>query len=287
MKKLIHILILSLLPLAHSHGQEVKDSLRVDGLWRHFTMVLPHGLQPGAPLVFVLHGYGGNGNTHTWMNAAAQHHGFALCVPVPLLNSDGKHGWNVGYPWQSANRWDDVKAMRRIARYVQERYHLSPHNTFLTGMSCGGEMCWLLAYSEQKEFKALASLAGLTMQWLYNERKPARHAVPFLEIHGTADHVSEYLGDPTGAGGWGPYMATPLAVARLTAARRLGVAQVDTIPAGTHSTQAHQIVRHRFSSPITNAPVWLYQVNGGGHNWFEQDMDTGEEVWRFFSQFLK
>lgn len=37
----------------------VNDSLKVNGTWRHFTMFLLEGLQNDAPLVFVLHGYGG------------------------------------------------------------------------------------------------------------------------------------------------------------------------------------------------------------------------------------
>ena len=33
--------------------------------------------------------------------------------------------------------------------------------------------------------------------------------------------------------------------------------------------------------------VWLYEIVGGKHSWGEQDIDTGEELWKFFSKFVK
>ena len=33
--------------------------------------------------------------------------------------------------------------------------------------------------------------------------------------------------------------------------------------------------------------VWLYEIVGGKHAWGEQDIDTGEELWKFFSRFVK
>ena len=30
-----------------------------------------------------------------------------------------------------------------------------------------------------------------------------------------------------------------------------------------------------------------YEIVGGKHSWGEQDIDTGEELWKFFSRFVK
>ncbi len=46
-------------------------------------------------------------------------------------------------------------------------------------------------------------------------------------------------------------------------------------------------VAHRFVDGIGGNDVWLYEVIGGGHSWAEKDMDTPEEIWRFFSRFVK
>jgi polyhydroxybutyrate depolymerase len=49
----------------------------------------------------------------------------------------------------------------------------------------------------------------------------------------------------------------------------------------------YPIVKHRFSGGINNSEVWLYEVIGGGHSWFMNDMDTADEIWMFFTKFLK
>ena len=55
----------------------------------------------------------------------------------------------------------------------------------------------------------------------------------------------------------------------------------------------NEVVLHRYcggdpawkGGPETE--VWLYEVIGGKHSWAEADMDTCEEIWRFFSKYLK
>jgi polyhydroxybutyrate depolymerase len=33
--------------------------------------------------------------------------------------------------------------------------------------------------------------------------------------------------------------------------------------------------------------VWLYEIIGGGHTWGNKDMNTAEEIWKFFTLFIK
>ena len=138
----------------------VADSLEVGGFMRHFQMFLPDNLPAQAPLVFVLHGYGSSAPVDTWMNDAAVKHGFALCVPKGLKDKTGKPGWNVRYPSQEGFEPDDVQTMVRLAKFVQKKYNLSKANTFLTGMSNGGDLCFLMNYQKQNAFRALASLSN-------------------------------------------------------------------------------------------------------------------------------
>ena len=106
--------VLCLLPLCAIpvRGESfVNDSLKVDGTWRHFTVFLPAGLQNDAPLVFVLHGYGGGIVRENPMTNAARKHGFALCIPRGLKDPQNKNSWNVGYPFQEGWKQNDVKAL--------------------------------------------------------------------------------------------------------------------------------------------------------------------------------
>ena len=153
------------------------------------------------------------------MAGTARKHGFALCIPLGLKDSKNKNSWNVGYPFQVGWNVNDVKTLCRMAQYVQKRYKLSRVNTFLTGMSNGGEMCYLMAYSKQKIFRAVAPIAGLTMEWMYRTLE-AETPIPLMEVHGTEDRTSEWTGDMEGKGGWGAYMPVPLAVGYWVAKNR-------------------------------------------------------------------
>ena len=33
--------------------------------------------------------------------------------------------------------------------------------------------------------------------------------------------------------------------------------------------------------------VWLYETVGGKHSWKETGVDTGEELWKFFSRYVR
>ena len=285
LKRAILVVLACWCTLACMAGRFVEDSVKVDGHMRHLVMYLPDGMRQGAPVVFVLHGYGAGIWRENPMVASADRHGFAVCIPEGLRDPQGERSWNVGYPFQAGWQVDDVKALCRMARHVQKRYYLSRENTFLTGMSNGGEMCYLMAYSKQKTFKAVAPIAGLTMAWMY-ERMDAPRPIPLMEIHGTEDRVSEWTGDMENMGGWGAYLPVPIAIGYWVAKNRCTSEQVERIES-IQGHEGHPIIKHRYSGSTTGCEVWLYEVAGGVHSWFTSDMDTGEEIWQFFARYIK
>ena len=285
MRNVLGVMICFLLALTCQAGHFVDDSIKVDGHMRHMAMYLPDGLQADAPLMFILHGYGAGIWRENPMLAAADRHGFAVCIPLGLKDPKGQPSWNVGYPSQQGWKVDDVKALCRMARYVQKRYHLSRENTFLTGASNGGEMCYLMAYSKQNTFKAVAPIAGLTMAWIYQQMDAPR-PIPLMEIHGTEDRVSEWAGDMENRGGWGAYLPVPVAIGYWIAKNRCTQETVERVES-LKGDEGHPVIKHRYTSPTTSCDVWLYEVVGGVHGWHTSDIDTGEEVWQFFSQYLK
>jgi len=284
-KKTFVMLMCLLCCSAMSAQTYVKDSLRVDGKMRRFVTFLPEGIKEEAPLVVVLHGYGGSIWRENPMVAAAKRHGFAVCIPQGLRDPKGKPSWNVGYPSQAGWKQDDVKALCRIAQHVQKRHKLSRTNTFLTGMSNGGEMCYLMAFNNKQEtFKAVAPIAGLTMEWMYSQLE-AKRPIPVMEVHGTADHTSEWGGDLQNKGGWGAYMPVPLAVGYWVAKNRCTHEETERVE--SLKKDGHPVIKHRFTGGPTGCDVWLYEVVGAGHKWHTDDIDTGEEVWSFFSKYVK
>ncbi|MBP5393009.1 MAG: prolyl oligopeptidase family serine peptidase [Bacteroidaceae bacterium] len=265
--------------------QFVEDSLKVDGFMRRFDVFLPEGIKPDAPLVFYLHGYGGGIYRNNPLVETASREGFAVCIPQGLRDPKGKPSWNVGYPFQEGWKVDDVKSLSKMAAYVQKRYHLSRENTFLTGMSNGGEMCYLMAYSKQKTFKAVAPVAGLTMVWMYRDLEACK-PIPLFEIHGTEDRTSEWTGDLDNKGGWGAYMPVPLAVGYWVAKNRCTKEETERVE-GLNRENGHYIIKHRFTESATGCDVWLYEVVGGKHSTHTEDIKTGDEIWSFFKKYVR
>lgn len=271
---------------AASAGKYVEVSRKIGGHVRTGVLFLPTGLREGAPIVTCVHGYGGSANPGNFdLDPVAEREGFAVLYPQGLKDPSGRAGFYVGYPAQRGMGVDDVKALCELTRYVEKEYRLSRRNAFLTGMSNGGDICYLAALRGQSVFKAFAPVAGLAFTWFFEKYAAANpRPVPLFEIHGTADRVSEWGGDPTGKGGWGAYLPVPVAVGFWTARNLCTREDCDTV-ASKNPHSSHRIIRHRYSGGLND--VWLYEVVGAPHSWHSSDIDTGEEIWKFFSKYVE
>jgi len=205
MKYLLHTLSCLLLFAAGTClAQTPGHTLRSGGIDRTYRLHLPEGLPDGAPLVIVLHGYGGQGDPERFdMNRVADRHGFAVCYPQGERDGRGKTCWNVGYPFQADMAVDDVRFLSELIRHLQKKHGLSRRNVFCTGMSNGGDMCYLLASRCPETYAALGPVAGfMSVEILRSDRNP--HPIPLFEIHGTEDRTTRWEGDLGNEGGWAP-----------------------------------------------------------------------------------
>ena len=215
MKPFARFALTGLLMLLAAHGaaQETRtESLRAGGLERRYVLHLPEGLPAEAPLVIVLHGYGGDADPERFgMNATADRHRFAVCYPQGERDGRGKRCWNVGYPFQADMPVDDIRFLEELIDHLHRRYGLSRRNVFCTGMSNGGDMCYLLAVRRPELFAALGPVAGFMSVSALREDE-SRQPVPLFEIHGTLDRTTHWEGDLENRDGWGAYLPIPMAV---------------------------------------------------------------------------
>lgn len=272
-------------------NQTVKDSLLYEGTYRIHYVFVPDTLLPQRPLIVMLHGYGGKADGYRpEMLEAARKAGFAVCVPQGLKAPQGKTGWWVGYPAQEGMRQDDAEFVCLLAREVAAKYGLNQENLFLTGMSNGGEMCYLIGRKYPSAFNAFASIAGLTMKWVADE-VPFHGPAPFMEVHGTADKTSSWEGDLENAGGWGAYIPVPEAVEAWVQADGCEPGPAVMLPLLTEDS--HQVILHSWTQGIPAWPdgpaceVLLYEVQGGKHSWALKDLDTCQAVCDFFLKWLR
>ena len=193
-------------------AQTTGHTFRSGGIDRTYRLHLPEGLPAGAPLVIVLHGYGGQARPESFgMNEVADRHGFAVCYPQGERDGRGKTCWNVGYPFQADMAVDDVRFLTELIRHLAKEHRLSRRNVFCTGMSNGGDMCYLLASRCPEVYAALGPVAGfMSVEILRSDRNP--RPIPLFEIHGTEDRTTRWEGDLGNEGGWGAYVSVPTAV---------------------------------------------------------------------------
>lgn len=260
-----------------AYSMEYGDTLRT------YSMFIPEGIGKNAPLIVYTHGYSTKpaNRVRRDLNEAAAEYGFVVCYPDGAPDSRGKDGWNVGYPSQHTMTVDENDFFAKLLDEVCGRFGVSRSNVFLAGMSNGGDLCYQMAYTRPDLFKAYASVAGLTFEHVYHNEH-LTIPVPFLEIHGTTDKTSMWQGDHANAGGWGPYIPVPLAVAAVAANNRCTTMTTDTIP----SRSERLVTRYTYSGAPSGADAVLYRIEGGAHRWGTADVNTSDIICRFFSRYL-
>lgn len=270
------------------YAQTSRHTLSFQGLEREYFIYAPDSLSPHKPLVLMLHGYGGKAYGYRpEMLQTARKHGFVLCIPQGYgVEGKFKPGWNVGYPVQAEMGTDDVAFVLALTEKVSAEMGLNRENCFYSGMSNGGDLAYMIAFQHPEAFGAIASVAGLEMQWVSRSMK-AKGPVPFMEVHGTADKTSSWHGDPFNKGGWGEYLAVPIAVGDMVSANACEYEETVELPLKDPEKPSRKVVLHRFLGSPYGCEVRLYEVKGGKHSWHMADMDTTEEIWGFFKNYLK
>ncbi|MCF0174261.1 MAG: esterase [Bacteroidales bacterium] len=284
MKKIILLILAATLTAASlSAGTFRTETIEDQNMTRIYHLYLPDNYKEGSPLVFILHGYGGNAEGYQQaFLPLAEEFGFVLCYPQGSPDYKGKNGWNVGYPSQKASMTvDDCKFIYHLTKHLQKTYKLSLKNTFFSGMSNGGEMCYLMAYRYPELFGAIASIAGLTLVEMA-EKYEYKTPVPFMEVHGTTDKTSRWEGDPTNQYGWGAYLSVPVAVGAIVALNKCMFEEVTELP-----LIKNQVILHRYYGSPYGKEVRFYEVRGGGHNWAADSFDTHRTVLEFFQSNLR
>ena len=277
------LLALLCLVLDATAAETIRYTMKYKGEIRTYWLYVPDGSDASTPLVLVFHGYGGNAEGYCpAMLDVAEREGFAVCYPQGEKDAKGKNCWNVGYDVQQGLKRDDVGFVKALVKHIRKKHGIGKDNVFMSGMSNGGEMTYFMAYKYPELFNAFASIAGLTMEWAYKAWK-AKRPVPLMEVHGTADKTSMWEGDPQDTGGWGPYIAVPAAVGYWAAQARCTHEETSELP----RKGEHPVILHRYLGGDDGIEIRLYEVQGAKHSWHLSDMDTCEEMWRFFSLYLK
>jgi polyhydroxybutyrate depolymerase len=276
---------------SYNKAQAQYTEFEHNGIDREYIYYEPVDLNEQAPLVFVMHGYTGDANSiknYSDMNQFADQYGFAVCYPRGTTDGGGNRFWNVGYAFHQNQTVDDVGFLTELAQHLQLTHGLNPDYTFATGMSNGGEMCYMLACQSYNTFKAVAPVAGMILTDILNECADSP-PIPMFEIHGSQDDVTPPSGDPNNNDGWGAYPSIPFTINYFSEKNECTTVVTETLP-DTDFSDGSYVLSEKHLNGINNNEVWYYKVVGGGHDWpgawGNMDINAGEEAWLFFQKYI-
>lgn len=264
---LLSACLLALAPALHA---QQRKTMTVAGTTRSMLVYAPKGLPEHAPLIISLHG--ANQDANYQMNQTKWNN---LADTAKVL---------VVYPEGINKMWDisgssDTRFVEAVIKRMAADYHIDRNRVYVTGFSMGSMLTYHCMSRLGNIVAAFGPVSGIPVDY----RAPsAPRAVPIMHIHGTADDVVKYNGDPNhAAGGYG---SIPDYVKKWAVFDSCDVAHPVTIspyPAGHTWSGATRV---RYLNKANGVEVTLISIKGKGH-WHSNDPSSvvsTEELWRFF-----
>jgi polyhydroxybutyrate depolymerase len=249
-----------------------QRTLRVSGSERSYYIHAPADLPRNAPLVFMLHGAGGNGKhaaeSYGWVKKADEAR-FLLIAPdasTVFANQEASflrnpRAWNDGSGRGGPNigSSDDIGLLRALIDEASRQYGIDRKHIYVSGFSSGSSMTQRVGLEMANEIAAIAPAAGD----LLGKRATLPRGLPVLTLVGDADPLAPWNGGEVVIPMWGsrsdnrpPFRTNPEAWAGMNACRE----QADTRPYdGVRLTQ--------WRDCRDNVEVAFYVVEGMGHHW--------------------
>lgn len=267
----------------HQPGDKML-SIHSAGLSRTFLVHLPpsYGTKFQA-IVINYHGYDNTAQRtaqHTNMGAEADKAGFILVFPQAV---DSPPSWDAGIGHDGpTGDADDVQFTRDLISYMENNYCVDTHRIYVTGYSEGGGMVYRLACELSQQVAAFATVEG-AFYHVPGGCNPSR-PVPFLEIHGQADQLAPYGGNPNaGMASVQTMLNLWLGIDQCKSTNKVIFQKADVTGIEWPNCAAGTVVEH-------------YRISDGGHTWpgsspepalgfTTQTIDANVVIWNFFSQF--
>jgi phospholipase/carboxylesterase len=145
-----------------------------------FSIYVPEFYTPDVawPVVFALHGGGGDGFSFLWSwLPTARAKGAIVVAPTA-----------IGRTWALMGEDVDTPNLLRILAFVRERLNVDPARLLLTGMSDGGTFCYVSGLEAESPFTHLAPVSAAFHSMLADMADADRlSGLPIAITHGARD----------------------------------------------------------------------------------------------------
>ena len=283
-----------------------SGTIQVGGNERAYLAYIPDKLPPGAPLVFVLHGTGGNGEhmraeTGAEFDRLADAQGFAVVYPTGYKNSWDDCRKTDPLP-AKAQKIDDIGFFRALIAQFHDKHGTDPRKVFIMGYSNGAQMAMRVALEAPD---MVAAIAAVSANLPVAENSVCGHKdkpVAVLLMDGTGDPVNPFKGGEVNLGKLGSrgvVMSTEeTATYWAMLAGYVGEAETDTLPHRDPADPTSVKVLDWHEPGMK--PVIVFVIEGGGHvvpnpnfqfppflGKVTRDLDAPQIIWRFFRSTMK
>ena len=260
----------------------ISKTIQYDGLKREYSIYVPASYDGNTnfPLIFNLHGGGGNIASHIGiadMRPIADTANFI--VVYPQARPDPSDGNSFNWITKVPGTFDDVPFFSSLIDTIASNYQIDQNRIYACGYSLGGDMSFELGCKLNSRIAAIAPVAR-TMQANPNSFCSPVHPTGVLTILGSNDFTSPYNGITFGGI---EYYLSAAATHRYWATHN----NCDTTP--TMISVSPSVERYTWSTASGCVYVEELKVIGGGHDWpgsfGDMTIDASSEIWQFVSRY--
>jgi len=250
------------------------------GIERLVRLHIPTDYKRTVEIPFVLNFHGHSSTaakqeTMTGMSQLANSANFIVAYPQGTIGLDRHTGWNTG-PWNYPHV-NDVAFTKSIITNVESMFCVNPDRIYAVGFSNGGGFTNVLACKLSNTIAAFGIVSG-GMHPVAGGCTPTR-PVPIIELHGTADKVVPYRGNPKNDA----EPDIPQWLAHWAALDKCSSQPQVFLQQGRYMAE-------RWSSCAGNASIVHYRITGGTHVWpgsigSHETLDATDVLWNFVSNY--
>ena len=287
--KKTQILLFLLCSVLQLKAQLQSDSLKIDGIARTFSY--KKSLSNNAPLIFVLHGSGGNGKEMSARTSKLL--AISDTENMLLVYPDGyKRYWNECRKSSPAaaniENINEEGFFEAMIDYFTKNQHINPNNIFVVGTSGGGHMAYKLGLTMPQKLNAITAIIANLPDTNNLDCGEAKKALPLMIINGTEDKINPYNGGEVILG-QNQNMGFVRSTERTfkywaTLAGYSGEPVFVKIP-DSDPNDGKTIERFTFKE-VQKPEIVLLKVIGGKHD-YPNDIDVHVEAWEFFKRQIK
>jgi polyhydroxybutyrate depolymerase len=222
-------------------------------------------------------------NLTRW-NRTADENGFIVVYPAGT--GTGLKTWFMDGA-RTPSGMPDVRFISELIETLQPTYNIDPTRIYANGMSNGGGMAFVLSCTLSDRIAAIGAVAAaqsLPWTWCTGSRP-----VPMIAFHGTGDRIVPYDGGKVAIAPR-PFPGVTAWAANWARRNRCGPMPVESAVAG-------DVTRLEYTDCADDAPVLLYTIRGGGHQWpggkpmpewlagpMSSSIDATSLMWAFFRE---